>query len=72
MQRVFKQAEGDPGLGLRKHAAAAQMVAESDREGVAAISSKICADLYGLSVLSEQMQKQRQQLHPGLSASRRK
>jgi len=37
-------------------AAAAQMVAESDREGVAAISSKICADLYGLSVLSEQVQ----------------
>ncbi len=37
-------------------AAAAQMVADSERSDGAAISSKICADLYGLEVLSEEVQ----------------
>ena len=37
-------------------AIAAKMVAESDREDVAAICSKECADLYGLDVLKKQIQ----------------
>ena len=37
-------------------AAAAKMVAESQRNDVAAISSRNCADLYGLSVLSDTVQ----------------
>jgi chorismate mutase/prephenate dehydratase len=37
-------------------AAAAKMVAESERDDVAAISSQNCASLYGLSVLSEEVQ----------------
>ena len=37
-------------------AIAAKMVAESDRKDVAAISSKPCAELYGLTVLAEGVQ----------------
>ncbi|MBP0981442.1 MAG: bifunctional chorismate mutase/prephenate dehydratase, partial [Oscillospiraceae bacterium] len=37
-------------------AMAAQMVAESERSDVAAISSKQCAELYGLKVLSDAIQ----------------
>ena len=37
-------------------AIAAKMVAESDRDDVAAICSKECADLYGLDVLKKQIQ----------------
>lgn len=37
-------------------AMAAKMVAESDRSDVAAISSKQCAELYGLKVLSDSIQ----------------
>lgn len=37
-------------------AAAARMVAESDRRDIAAISSAHCAGLYGLSVLSDRVQ----------------
>jgi len=47
--------------GVRVHAcentaAAAKMVAESDRDDVAALSSKSCADLYGLAVLRRDVQ----------------
>ena len=37
-------------------AAAAKMVAESDRDDLAAISSRSCAELYGLSTLSDTVQ----------------
>ena len=37
-------------------ALAAQMVAESDRDDVAAISSRECADLYGLDILKNHIQ----------------
>ena len=37
-------------------AMAAKMVAESDRKDIAAISSKLCAELYGLDVLKEAVQ----------------
>ena len=37
-------------------AVAAKMVAESDRTDVAALSSRICADLYGLDLLSRSVQ----------------
>jgi len=37
-------------------AIAAQMVANSDRTDIAAISSKNCADLYGLTVLNDSIQ----------------
>ena len=37
-------------------ALAAKMVAESDRDDIAAISSKECVDLYGLEVLKKQIQ----------------
>ena len=37
-------------------AIAAKMVAESDRSDIAAISSGICAELYGLSVIAEDIQ----------------
>ncbi len=39
-------------------AIAARMVAESERDDVAAISSRNCAELYGLSVLSDDVQNQ--------------
>ena len=37
-------------------AAAAKMVSDSDREDIAAISSHECAELYGLSILSDDIQ----------------
>ena len=37
-------------------AVAAQMVAQSDRSDVAALSSRTCADLYGLAALAESVQ----------------
>lgn len=37
-------------------AVAAKMVADSERQDIAAISSQDCAELYGLSVLSDQIQ----------------
>lgn len=48
-------------LGARVHiatntAAAAEAVAKSDRTDVAALSSRSCADLYGLEVLGEDVQ----------------
>ena len=45
-------------------AAAAQFVAQSGRRDVAAISSRTCAELYGLQVIGENFQEQRPQLHP--------
>lgn len=61
-----EQALGQCGEFLRKHphiqvtvctntAAAAQMVAESDRRDLAAISSSACAQLYGLAVVQERI-----------------
>jgi len=37
-------------------AVAAQMVAQSDRSDVAALSARTCADLYGLSILADSVQ----------------
>lgn len=37
-------------------AAAAKFIAESDRDDIAAISSKYCADLYGLEIISDDIQ----------------
>jgi chorismate mutase/prephenate dehydratase len=62
-----EQALGQCGQFLAQHphikvtvgentAAAAKMVAESDRRDIAAISSKSCAQLYGLDILSETVQ----------------
>lgn len=41
---------------MENTAMAAQMVAQSDRHDVAAISSQNCADLYGLTVVSDRIQ----------------
>ena len=44
------------GVKVTKAALAAQMVAESDRADIAAISSRECADLYGLDILKNHIQ----------------
>ncbi len=69
IREVFshEQAIGQCGEFLKAHpgikvtvcantAMAAKMVAESDRDDVAAISSRQCAELYGLQILSEGIQ----------------
>ncbi len=69
IREVFshEQAIGQCGEFLKEHpeikvtvcantAMAAKMVAESNRDDVAAISSRQCAELYGLSILSEGIQ----------------
>ena len=69
IREVFShdQALGQCGDFLRKHrdikasvcentATAAQFVAQSDRTDIAAISSKNCAELYGLNILSDSIQ----------------
>ena len=41
---------------VRNTAVAAQMVAESDREDIAALSSRVCAELYCLDILQDSVQ----------------
>ncbi len=51
--RFFREHQNIKSMVCENTAVAAKMVAESERDDIAAISSRNCAELYGLSILSD-------------------
>ena len=56
MQRISVKALRRQGHRMRQHGDAAKLVADSPRDDVAAISSRSCAELYGLKPILERIQ----------------